>query len=206
MKAAEYHKIHNVWARNPEDKYKTLLEGQWAKPEFDYLANCDWQFTEKVDGMNIRIELAGGTVSIAGRTNNANLRPALADRLQAIGADALAVGVDDLVLYGEGYGARIQPGGGNYRPDGVDFVLFDVWCGMWLRREDVAGIGAKIGVDVVPLVGRGTLHDAIMLTREGFDSQWGAFAAEGVICRPVVELVNRQGERIITKIKTKDFS
>ena len=32
------------------------------------------------------------------------------------------------VLYGEGYGAKIQKGGGNYRAD-QDFVLFDVRVG-----------------------------------------------------------------------------
>ncbi|KKL53664.1 hypothetical protein LCGC14_2273140, partial [marine sediment metagenome] len=49
-----------------------------------------------------------------------------------------------ITLYGEGYGARIQKGGGDYRKGGdVSFRLFDVLIGeTWLRRvdvEDVAG-------------------------------------------------------------------
>jgi hypothetical protein len=42
-------------------------------------------------------------------------------------------------------------------------------------------------------------------TRTGFKSQWGDFIAEGIVARPVVELKSRNGDRIITKIKYKDF-
>ena len=50
-----YHKIQTVWLRDPDNRYKTLLEGQWATPEFEYLANNEWTFTEKVDGTNVRV-------------------------------------------------------------------------------------------------------------------------------------------------------
>ena len=39
----------------------------------------------------------------------------------------------------------------------------------------------------------------------GFDSRWGVFGAEGIVARPICELMNRQGERVITKLKCKDF-
>jgi hypothetical protein len=112
------------------------------------------------------------------------------------------------VLYGEGYGARIQKGGGNYKPDGVDFVLFDVQVGdWWLRREDAEDVDANLGLRVVPIVGGGTLHQAAEWVGErgGFTSQWGDFLAEGLVLRPTVELKTRSGQRIITKIKAKDF-
>ena len=51
----EYHKITTVFDRDPENKFKTLIDGQFSKPEFEYLANNEWDFTEKVDGTNIRI-------------------------------------------------------------------------------------------------------------------------------------------------------
>lgn len=43
------------------------------------------------------------------------------------------------------------------------------------------------------------------MARLGFKSTWGDFQAEGIVARPSVELKNRAGERIITKIKCKDF-
>ena len=46
----EYHKIQTVFMRDLENRYKTLLEGQFSLPEFEYLANNEWAFTEKVDG------------------------------------------------------------------------------------------------------------------------------------------------------------
>ena len=109
------------------------------------------------------------------------------------------------MLYGEGYGAGIQKVGVNYRPD-KDFVLFDVRVGRWwLQRQDVEGIASMLGLDVVPVVGRSTLFDAIDIVREGIRSAWGDFQAEGVVARPAVELARRDGSRIIAKIKCRDF-
>ena len=49
----EYHKIQTVYLRDPENRMKTLIEGAWAKPEFETLQNAKWTWTEKVDGTNI---------------------------------------------------------------------------------------------------------------------------------------------------------
>ena len=43
------------------------------------------------------------------------------------------------------------------------------------------------------------------MTRKGFSSQWGDFIAEGIVARPKVEMKTRRGDRIITKIKYRDF-
>jgi hypothetical protein len=109
-------------------------------------------------------------------------------------------------LYGEGYGARIQKGGGNYRPD-QDFVLFDVKVGdWWLQRDAVEDVSGKLSLDIVPIIGRGTLVYMVELVEKGFQSQWGNFQAEGIVARPACELKARNGHRIITKIKTRDFA
>ena len=111
------------------------------------------------------------------------------------------------MLFGEGYGARIQKGGGNYISDHTDFVLFDVRVGnWWLNRCDVESVAKRLGLRVVPVIGEGTLCDMVELTREGFKSTWGDFQAEGVVARPATELCTRGGHRIITKIKCKDFA
>ncbi len=43
----KYHKIQTVYFRDPDTKFKTLLEGIWAKSEFELLKDIDWICTEK---------------------------------------------------------------------------------------------------------------------------------------------------------------
>lgn len=208
----EYHKIQTVYLRDPMTKYKTLLLGQYAEPEFCYLEENEWVFTEKVDGTNIRImvSMAGGPITFGGKTDNAQIPAFLVTRLQerflSDGGEALrGIFPDGACLYGEGYGARIQKGGGNYRPD-ADFVLFDVKVGdWWLQRAAVENVAGKLNLDIVPVVELGTLRDMVYMAREGFKSRWGDFPAEGIVARPATELKARNGHRIITKIKTRDF-
>jgi hypothetical protein len=205
----QYHKIQTVYLRDPDTGYKTLLEGKFALPEFEYLAMNRWVFTEKVDGTNIRVMCDGYNVSFAGKTNQANIPVPLAKRLaELFPADFLhdVLPTDSSIcLYGEGYGEKIQSGGKYTR--GQDFVLFDVNInGIWLDRNSVFDIAAKLHIGAVPIVGEGTLYDAVEMTRTGFDSIWGDFIAEGLVMRPFVELQDRRGSRIISKIKHKDFA
>lgn len=211
-----YHKIQTVFLRDPETKFKKLLEGQFAKPEFEFLANNKWHWTEKVDGMNIRVLYNGERVSYAGKSDNATLHPHLTERLQALFTGSK---MEDLFgsaengnqvqvcLYGEGYGTGIQSGG--YYKDSKDFILFDVKIGsLWLERADVCDIAQKLGCEVVPVVGTGTLLEAVEFARTGYNSTIAkdTHVAEGLIMKPATELFNRRSERVITKIKFKDFS
>lgn len=205
----EYHKIQTVYLRDPETNYKTLLDGHYALPEFEYLAINRWVFTEKVDGTNIRVMWDGNNVTFGGKTDNASIPSFLVNRLQERFHPRLFsenFGVTAVCLYGEGYGAKIQKGGGNYRPD-QDFVLFDVKIGdWWLNRPDVEDVSRNLQIDIVPIIGEGTLPEMVTMARDGFLSQWGSFLSEGIVARPSVELKSRNGARIITKIKHKDFA
>lgn len=200
----EYHKIQTVFLRDPETKFKTLLESQWAKPEFGWLANNEWVMTEKVDGTNIRVIWDGATVQFAGKTDRAQIPAPLLEHLYGHFTPSRFNGLDPMTLYGEGYGAKIQKGGGNYRPD-QHFILFDVFCGLWLERENVHDIACTVDCEVVPVATSGPLEKMVNLCRNGFQSMWGDFQAEGLVARPAIELLNRRGERIITKLKCKDF-
>jgi ATP-dependent RNA circularization protein (DNA/RNA ligase family) len=207
---SEYHKIQTLYKRDMASKHKTLLDGQWTLPEFEYLAGNMWTFTEKVDGTNIRVVFKDGGVTFCGRTDDAQIPAKLGTRLNERFlpmAPRLAEVFDSgAVLYGEGYGAKIQKGGGNYRAD-QDFVLFDVRCGLWwLQRADVEDVAQKLGLDVVPVIGHGTLHDAVAQVKGGIRSTWGDFEAEGIVARPKTELNTWAGHRIITKIKCRDFT
>lgn len=260
----EYHKIQTLFKRDMDGsitgKKGKMLEGQWTTPELEYLADKTWEFTEKVDGTNIRIEMSvvntdsartGSGPSLvttyAGRTDNAVIPKPLLEHLEAT-FPTLPLWRSDLsrppysqrwleltnwmvesdlqrvILFGEGYGPKIQ-GGGKYRED-TSFVLFDVKIGdFYLSRENVDDIASKLGIESVPVIGRGTLYDAIEMVSpvnpvgQEMDlggnvsevyagplmSQWGDFEAEGLVCRPMVDLFNRKGERIICKVKSVDF-
>ena len=204
----EYHKIQTIFKRDPKTRFKTLLMGEYSLPEFEYLSKNRWVFTEKVDGTNIRVMFSNGLIGFRGKTDRAQLPGPLVNRLEErfmYQAKTFEEKFSDGVcLYGEGYGPKIQKGG-KYRED-QDFVLFDVKIGRWwLQRKDVEEIGYLFGLEVVPTIGSGTLDEAVIKTQEGFESRWGDFIAEGIVARPAVELKTRSGDRIITKIKHRDF-
>ena len=202
----EYHKIQTVYKRDPATKHKTVLVGEYSLPEFAYLADCEWMFTEKVDGTNIRIGWDGTSVTFGGRTDNAQIPAFLVQRLMELFTATTMAQLAPMTLYGEGYGAKIQKGGGNYIPDGQSFILFDVMIGgNYLERHNVEDIAAQLEIDVVPILGNGTLLEAVEFAQEGFLSVVGTQKAEGIVMRPKVELRTRVGHRVIAKIKHKDF-
>jgi len=113
-----------------------------------------------------------------------------------------------VVLYGECYGSKINKGG-KYRDD-PSFVLFDVRVGRWwLLQPNVVDIAVKLGIDFVPVMGIGTIPEAVEFVKAGFFSKWNPtnpFQAEGIVLRPVIFMASRAGGRIITKLKFRDFA
>jgi hypothetical protein len=214
-----YHKIQTVFLRDPETKFKTLLEGQWAKPEFEDLANNWWEFEEKIDGTNIRVMIDPNEgIGFRGKSDDAQIPKFLEKKLEDIfwsQCDKLhEMFPEGGCLYGEGFGARIQKGGGNYIKDGVDFCLFDVRVGhWWLKREAMRQVAIDLGIAYAPVRATGTLWHMINVVKSGFDSVWGPFKAEGLIGRPALGYLDRpalgyldrSGQRIITKLKHSDF-
>lgn len=228
-----YHKIQTLFKRDLDGSITgqkgKMIEGAWTTPELEYLAGNEWEFTEKVDGTNIRIgwNYQDYEVEFAGRSDNAVIPTPLLDYLEDAFTPYLfeKAGLNDgkIILFGEGYGPKIQ-GGGKYRGD-HSFVLFDVKiANWWLHRKDVDDIAGKLGIDSVPTIGYGTLNDAISMVRSGIrisglewarydggsvhgglKSTWGDFEAEGIVARPKIPMFDRKGQRIITKIKAVDF-
>ena len=209
----QYPKIQGLYKR--DEKTHKFLEGQYSLPEFEYLQHNVWVFTEKVDGTNVRVEWDTNPIDdrvlFGGRTNNAQIPTFLFTKLQElfpIEKFKRLYPETPMTLFGEGYGARIQKGGGKYIPDGVDFILFDVkiedW---WLRREGIEDIAEKLEIEVVPIRGEGTIVDAVKMIKSGLSTAFlgGDFLAEGLVLKPKIELFDRRGHRIITKVKHKDF-
>lgn len=209
----EYHKIETLYQRDMEGT-KKLMPGVFRDETIAFLKDATWQFTEKIDGTNIGIYWDGHKIHIQGRTERAQIPAFLLDRLNELFAGdeneqlfEQAFGDKEVILFGEGYGAKIQ-NGGSYIPDGVDFILFDVYIpndNLYLKRDAVEDVAKIFGVDVVPIVTEGTLDDGVKFVKEHPKSTIGTAYMEGVVGRPKVELKDRRGKRVIVKIKYKDF-
>jgi hypothetical protein len=205
----EYPKIETLFDR--DQKTHGVIPNVWRTPEFAYLKDNDWLFTEKVDGTNIRIMWDGKQITYGGRTDNAQipakLLASLRDTFEPLAESRQSVfEFDNTILYGEGFGVGIQSTGKLYNPSLLDFALFDVRIGgWWLERENIEAIAKTLKLQIVPVIGHGTLGEAASLVRNGLTSQWGNFLAEGLVVRPPVSFTDRKGHRIIGKIKTRDF-
>lgn len=217
---AEYQKIQTLFKR---DERNIIIPSMFTLPEFEYLKDCKWEATEKIDGTNIRVELyphSNGTIEMEfkGRTDEAIIPKHLRDKLNTIFdynrlteyffPDTSEMDLASIILYGEGYGKKIQKGG-NYIKDDVDFILFDIKIGKWwLSRKDCEKIALDLNLKIVPFMGYMTIPEAIEFVKKGFKSTIAEnkdYDAEGLVLKTPNGLLLRNGERLITKIKTCDF-
>ena len=209
----EYIKIETPFNRDM-DGTKKLVEGDWRNETVEFLKDNQWQCTEKIDGTNIGIVWDGHRVSYQGRTERAQIPAHLMNKLiEMFGGETneqlfeQKFGEMPVILFGEGYGAKIQ-NGGNYRQD-VSFILFDVYLpesDIWLKRDSIEDIAKAFGIDAVPIILTGTLQDAIDFVKKKPKSTIGTAPMEGLVCKPTVELFDRMRRRIVVKIKVRDFT
>lgn len=236
--ANEYQKINTLFLR---DEHNIIMPDCMTCKEFEYLKDCAWECTEKIDGTNIHFDVTflinyqeNGSAeitidhTICGRTEKAQIPAHLFKKLEEIinqsdsqgrlvsqvFGDAVSKAIENgeeafrVSLYGEGYGAKIQKGG-NYIKNDVGFILFDVKVGdWWLNREACEEIAKKLNIPIVPLIGYMTIPEAIEFVKNGFKSTIAEnpdYDAEGLVLKTPYGLQFRNGQRIITKIKTCDF-
>ena len=209
----EYTKIETIFERDMEGS-KKLIEGKFRNETVEFLKDNKWICTEKIDGTNIGIVWNGHKVSYQGRTERAQIPAHLMNKLiEMFGGETneelfeQKFGEMPVVLFGEGYGAKIQKGGGNYRPD-VSFILFDVYLpeqNLWLKRDALEDIAKTFDIDVVPIVLTGTLQEAVDFVKQKPKSTIGSADMEGLVCKPAVDMLDRMGRRVIVKVKVRDF-
>jgi hypothetical protein len=207
-----YQKINAPYKRNPDGSFRF---DEPSIPEFSYLEDLTWVWHEKVDGTNLRIGWHPDEgFSLAGRGDNSNMFAGVPEAIESLvdhdrflaqfPLDEEATTHPGVCLYGEGYGAGIQKGG-SYRPD-KSFALFDVRIGSWwLMPDQVRNVGENLGIGVAPLIDECSVAQAISYVETGLISRWGNFTAEGLVGRPKFGLKRRNGERILMKVKAKDF-
>lgn len=218
----EYPKINSLWKRKeyakgmPKGSHGPLIEGEYSQPEFGAIKT--WRVDEKVDGTNIRIIYSDGKVSFKGRTDDAMIPPKLLTYLQQTFHEDLLYKnfppekegdpYNKVIIFGEGYGAKIQGCGGNYREDQA-FILFDIVInGWWLQRDDVRTIGEKLGIPSVPDLGIMTEDQIIEFVKSKHLSKCSKIpqVIEGIVARSAPLMLFRNGKSpIMWKLKCKEF-
>lgn len=207
----EYNKIETLYNRDIEGS-KKLIEGEYRSKAVEFCEDLTWQFTEKIDGTNIRVMWDGHKVTYGGRTERASIPAHLMNKLiELFGSEETEqlfeqiFGEKEVIFFGEGYGVKIQ-NGGLYRPD-VSFILFDVMInGNYQDRAMVEQAAKQFGLEIVPIVLEGTLQEGVDYVKSKPMSTIGTAPMEGLVGRPKVELQDRCGNRLIVKLKVRDFT
>lgn len=208
----EYHKIETLFERDMEGM-KKLIEGRFRNECVEYLKDNQWIFTEKVDGTNVRVHWDGHCVIFGGRTDNAQMPGSLVQTLNKLFLGITneqifeqKFGEQPVTFYGEGYGGKIQSGGAYGKQQ--DFILFDIEVGdTFLERENIEEIAKSFNLKVVPIVLTGTIQEAVDYVKGNPKSLIAEEEkeSEGLVGTPLVRLTDFRGNRLIVKVKTRDF-
>lgn len=214
-----YNKINTLYKRDQQTN--KIILNNYSNKEIEYLKNCKFECTEKIDGTNIKVGWDGHNLLFEGKTENAQIPAHLLLKLKELFTNekmnsVFPMKLDEngneipinIILYGEGYGMKIQKGG-NYIKNSVGFILFDIKIdNWWLERDTYQEIANQLNIETVPLIGYFTIKEAEDLVSTGFKSTISEnkdYQAEGLVCKPLHTLFDRSGKRIIVKIKTIDY-
>jgi len=172
----KYPKIETLFERDENFKVTDKIR----LSEFENIKN--WLITEKIDGTNIRvIYTPEDKLLIRGRTDKASIPTFLLEELQKIFTIEKVKSILDnpiekgMCLYGEGYGAKIQKGGGDYN----------------LCIRDI-----ESAVNIVK-------NESMSVVAEEENGKFIPF--EGIVARAYPTMLFRNGIPIKWKLKVKDF-
>lgn len=121
-------------------------------------------------------------------------------------------GSDDVIIYGEAYGGKLQGMSDTYGKD-LRFIAFEVNIdGTWLGVLQAERIATKFGQEFVPYEIIDTAEDAInaaMMKDSEIAIRRGCGPGkirEGIVLRPLIEVGYANGGRIICKHKRPEFA
>lgn len=208
-----YPKIMTLY--NRDKRTHRVNVAQIRCPEFEIVNR--WFATEKLDGTSLRAAWDGQSVTLGGRTDSAQLYAPLVKVLQETFTPEKFRAIFDkpgeVILFMEGYGNKVQKGGGLYRQD-VSVRLFDALVGnWWLEPDNLKGLAESFGVKTVPYLEvidylpRSLTELAAIIEQSIVAQEDGGQGcqAEGIVARSHPLLLNRAGERVMWKLKRKDF-
>lgn len=227
-----YDKILAPFARDTaKSKYVDIVK--FSRPEFEMLANVKWNWTLKIDGTNINVLWDGERVKYVGHTDktqfNERTKKFLDETFCTSEAETIfedLYGSQPVKISMEFVSKDMNQNYGYL--DGAVFV-FDVFNGntekVWTSEETLGTFVSRFegsNVFVAPFIGCMNIWDAVDLVK-GFEVFWnqypekwrtndiidnplGLYTVEGIVGRLPYELFDNNGNRIITKIKCKDYN
>lgn len=121
------------------------------------------------------------------------------------------LGHEEVVVYGEAYGGSCQKMSYMYGPE-LRFIVFDVFINnIWLDVPSMDEVATRLEQEVVPwrkivcdlaAIDNERDRPSEVAVRRGFTEE---HIREGVVLRPLAEMFNRYGERMIVKHKHEKF-
>ncbi len=127
----------------------------------------------------------------------------------------IELGIEEVTIYGEAYGGSCQKMSDVYGKE-LKFVAFDVKIAdCWLDVPSAAQFVGMFGIEFVYYVRCSTDlevldeqrdRDSAQSFRNGLGIHGDFKKGEGVVLRPIIEVVKNNGNRIIAKHKRADFS
>ena len=168
---------------------------------------------EKIHGTSANIQWSKGTLNFhSGGESHERFKALFAAEAISKRMIDLGYATRDVIIYGEAYGGRCQGMSGTYGKE-LKFAAFDVFVDekQWLSVPDAEAFCSGFNIEFVAYVEISTdlkeidaQRDApsVQAVRNGITEPR---KREGVVLRPLVELTNSYGNRVMSKHKGDEF-
>lgn len=206
----KYPKINSPFNRDS----KKIFLSEWSSEEFRYLYDNRWFAYEKIDGTNCRVTYDGTNVTFNGKSDQTDFTEEQLSYLESTFTKERfdVLNFEPFTMYGELVGPKCNHNYYNLKTH--QFILFDalrhstkVWQGV-ITLTNLSGL---FDIQSSQCVGIWTLRDAVKIIQTKSDNPvycdsftFPGKKSEGLILRPIVPLLQFNGDRVITKLKFKD--
>lgn len=165
---------------------------------------------EKIHGTSAHIKFKDGNLSFySGGESHANFVRLFDEDFLKIALDSF--GIADIIVNGEAYGGKCQGMSRTYGKN-LKFIVFDVrFNGQWLPVPAAEQVTKMLKLEFVHYVKISTKledidrerdADSVQAIRNGMGE---GHKREGIVLRPIEELVDERGDRLIVKHKRAEF-
>ena len=164
---------------------------------------------EKIHGTSAHVSFNDGKIKFFSGGESHERFVSLFDKDDLL-KKASEMGLTDFIVYGEAYGGK-QQGMRETYGDELKFVAFDVKVGdSWLSVPDAEQVVVALGLEYVSYNLVSTSLEVLDKERDKPSVQavrngMGSRPREGIVLRPLVEVVKNNGKRIISKHKGEAF-
>lgn len=172
------------------------------------LSKTGWQYKRKLDGQNMRVFWDGDQALWNGKSDKFTCNSVLTKYMNETFLEEIFEEKFDrnikVVLFGEHMGPGVQ--GNELKLKTSEFVLYDVNINDYWQSpkniQEIAGyFGIKTCYDYMPeMPDCDTLDSLIDRVSTGEFKDW-----EGIVATPAIECKNQRGDRMIVKIKNRDY-